>query len=184
MTFTTQAEDQCFWQDNFIVALCLAFHRWLEVELLSQHQGHFKDRAKVDPKRSTCWPWGTSWSTCWPWGSPAARRWRPPGCPSRAPEQILMSWALTSNLFALFLNYQAFKLTTAAEHLTTFLAFPSWSILQRPAHSPSFMLESTLIRGIPCSCKCNWSIGIQLLKAGTKPRQSYTRNYVETRNFL
>merc|ERR1719189_1518327 len=39
--------------------------------------------------------------------------------------------------------------TTAAEHLTTFLALPSWSILQRPAHSPSFMFESTLIRGIP-----------------------------------
>ena len=34
-------------------------------------------------------------------------------------------------------------LTTAQEHFTTFLAFPSWSILQRPAHSPSFMLEST-----------------------------------------
>merc|ERR1712211_45939 len=30
-------------------------------------------------------------------------------------------------------------------------ALPSWSILQSPAHSPSFMLESTLIRGIPCS---------------------------------
>jgi hypothetical protein len=25
----------------------------------------------------------------------------------------------------------------------TFLALPSWSILQSPAHSPSFMLEST-----------------------------------------
>ena len=35
------------------------------------------------------------------------------------------------------------SLTTAQEHLTTFLALPSWSILHRPAHSPSFMLEST-----------------------------------------
>merc|ERR1711882_1751 len=43
------------------------------------------------------------------------------------------------------------SLTTQAEHFTTFLALPSRSILHRPAHSPSFMLESTLIRGIPCS---------------------------------
>merc|ERR1711868_28307 len=43
------------------------------------------------------------------------------------------------------------SLMTQAEHLTTFLALPSWSILQSPAHSPSFMLESTLIKGIPCS---------------------------------
>merc|ERR1719186_259837 len=41
--------------------------------------------------------------------------------------------------------------TTQQEHLTTFLALPSWSILQRPAHSPSFMLESTLMRGMSCS---------------------------------
>merc|ERR1712121_439713 len=43
------------------------------------------------------------------------------------------------------------SLTTQAEHFTTFLVLPSWSILHRPAHSPSFMLESTLTRGIPCS---------------------------------
>merc|ERR1719422_2804486 len=40
---------------------------------------------------------------------------------------------------------------TQEEHLTTFLALPSRSILHRPAHSPSFMLLSTLIRGMPCS---------------------------------
>merc|ERR1719422_371116 len=33
---------------------------------------------------------------------------------------------------------------TQEEHLTTFLALPSRSILHRPAHSPSFMLLSTL----------------------------------------
>merc|ERR1712050_621611 len=43
------------------------------------------------------------------------------------------------------------SLMTQEEHLTTFLALPSLSILQRPAHSPSFMLLSTLIRGMPCS---------------------------------
>merc|ERR1719422_2976552 len=40
---------------------------------------------------------------------------------------------------------------TQEEHLTTFLALPSRSILHRLAHSPSFMLLSTLIRGMPCS---------------------------------
>merc|ERR1719414_1423366 len=43
------------------------------------------------------------------------------------------------------------SLTTQQEHLTTFLALPSRSILQRPAHSPSFMLLSTLMSGMPCS---------------------------------
>merc|ERR1719187_1128931 len=42
-------------------------------------------------------------------------------------------------------------LTTAQEHLTILRAAPSWSILHKPAHSPSFILESTLIRGILCS---------------------------------
>merc|ERR1711868_71324 len=43
------------------------------------------------------------------------------------------------------------SLMTQEEHLTTFLALPSRSILHRPAHSPSFMLLSTLIKGMPCS---------------------------------
>merc|ERR1711911_365457 len=43
------------------------------------------------------------------------------------------------------------SLTTAELHLTTFLALPSLSILQSPVHSPSFMLLSTLMRGMPCS---------------------------------
>merc|ERR1719461_712178 len=43
------------------------------------------------------------------------------------------------------------SLMTQEEHLTTFLAAPSLSILHRPAHSPSFMLLSTLMRGMPCS---------------------------------
>merc|ERR1712043_138889 len=43
------------------------------------------------------------------------------------------------------------SLITQEEHLTTFLALPSRSILHRPDHSPSFMLLSTLIRGMPCS---------------------------------
>merc|ERR1719511_324522 len=43
------------------------------------------------------------------------------------------------------------SLMTQEEHLTTFLALPSLSILQSPAHSPSFMLLSTLMSGIPCS---------------------------------
>lgn len=40
------------------------------------------------------------------------------------------------------------SLMTTQEHPTTFLAFPVLSILQRPAHSPSFLLLSTLIMGI------------------------------------
>merc|ERR1712048_1309506 len=43
------------------------------------------------------------------------------------------------------------SLITQEEHFTTFLALPSRSILHRPDHSPSFMLLSTLIRGMPCS---------------------------------
>ena len=38
---------------------------------------------------------------------------------------------------------QKVTLTTTQLQLTTFLAFPSLSILQRPAHSPSFLLSST-----------------------------------------
>jgi len=36
-------------------------------------------------------------------------------------------------------------LTTTQLHPTTFLAFPSLSILHRPTHSPSFLLSSTFI---------------------------------------
>ena len=39
------------------------------------------------------------------------------------------------------------SLMTQEEHLTTFLALPSRSILHRPAHSPSFMLLSTWGQG-------------------------------------
>ena len=93
--------------------------------------------------------------TCWPWGSPAAHHAQVPGYPSRGPK----SGNVKSLTYSLWHRNNTSKdpreimmPTTAAEHLTTFLALPSWSILQRPAHSPSFMFESTLISGIPCSC--------------------------------
>lgn len=40
---------------------------------------------------------------------------------------------------------------TTHEHPTIFRALPMLSILQSPAHSPSFLLLSTLIKGIWCS---------------------------------
>merc|ERR1719427_2000256 len=43
------------------------------------------------------------------------------------------------------------SLTTTQLQPTTFLALPSLSILQRPAHSPSFLLSSTLMRLMLCS---------------------------------
>merc|ERR1719431_892375 len=99
---------------------------------------------------------GKNWSSCWYW--------------------LFMHIGLSFNIFMnIWLSYNIMSfyrllmdirlgrvtswaglslpqsLTTQEEHFTTFLAFPSWSILQRPAHSPSFMLESTLINGMPCS---------------------------------
>merc|ERR1712028_276438 len=40
---------------------------------------------------------------------------------------------------------------TTQEALTTLVALPSASILQRPAHSPSSIWSSTVMIGTPCS---------------------------------
>merc|ERR1719477_153833 len=85
----------------------------------------------------------------------------------------MMSLFLTQESYLLALRYSCStswaglslpqSLTTQAEHFTTFLALPSWSILHRPAHSPSFMLESTLRGGSHAPCRgrsrasCTWA---------------------------
>merc|ERR1711911_381197 len=54
-------------------------------------------------------------------------------------------------------SFKPQSLTTTQEQPTTFLAFPSLSILQSLAHSPSFLLLSTFIKGMLCSLQSAWT---------------------------
>lgn len=45
-------------------------------------------------------------------------------------------------------NQRLLTLMTTHEHPTIFLALPVLSILHKPAHSPNFLLSSTVIKGI------------------------------------